>query len=105
LFPFILPLYEVSIVYGFAKVIQVVLINEFSGLFFFLFLIELDFFYSLFFFHIVKKIVLEKNHVIKLHKVTKIKGCKKSLFTHTYYTVNNNTNPWCFDFFIFSLCF
>ena len=31
------------------------------------------FFYSLFFSHIVKKIVLEKNHVIKFYEITKIK--------------------------------
>jgi hypothetical protein len=44
--------------------------------FFSLFLIELSFFFcSLFFTHAARKIVLEKNNVIKLYKVTKIKGC------------------------------
>jgi hypothetical protein len=44
------------------------------------FLIELDFFYGLFFSHIVKnKIVLEKSQVIKLYKVTKIKGCEETI--------------------------
>jgi hypothetical protein len=77
LLPFILFLYEVNMVYRFAKVTQVALVYKFGGLFFFL--IELDFFYSLFFSYIVKKIVLEKIHVIKLYNVTKIKGCEETI--------------------------
>jgi hypothetical protein len=64
-------------VYEFIKVTQVVPVYEFGRFFF---LIELDFFYSLFFSHIVKnKIVLEKSHVVKLYKVTKIKGCEETI--------------------------
>jgi hypothetical protein len=51
-----------------ARVIQVALVYGFDEVYFFL--IELNFFYHLFFFsHIVKKIVFEKNHVIKFYKV------------------------------------
>jgi hypothetical protein len=42
-------------VYEFIKVTQVAPVYEFGGLSFLYFLIELDFFYSLFFSHIVKK--------------------------------------------------
>jgi hypothetical protein len=103
---FILPLYKVSMVYEFAKVTQVVLVYEFGGLSFFLFLIELNFFIIYFFSHIVRKIVLEKSHVIKLYKVTKIKGCEETIvYSYIYCTVNDNSNPQCFAFFLFSLCF
>ena len=68
-------------VYGFVKVTLVASVYEFGELSFFL--IELDFFYSLFFSHLVKKIVLEKSHVIKLYKVTKIKGYKETT-VHLY---------------------
>ena len=37
------------------------------------FLIELDLFYSLFFSHIIKTIVLKKKHVIKLYEIKKLK--------------------------------
>jgi hypothetical protein len=57
------------------------MIYEF-GRFFFFFVIELHFFYS-FFSHIVKKIVLKKSHIIKLYKVTKIKGCVETT-VHPY---------------------
>jgi len=70
------------VVYEFAKVTQVAPVYEFGRLSFFffsLFLIELDFFIVYFFFHIVKKIVLEKSHVIKLYKVTNIKGCAETI--------------------------
>jgi len=61
----------------------------------FFFLIELDFFYSLFFSHIVNKIiVLEKNNVIKFYEVKKIKGCGGSHYSpNTFYTVDYNSNP------------
>jgi hypothetical protein len=65
------------VVYGFAKINQVALVYEFHGWSFFIFfLIELTFF-IVYFFHIVKKNILEKSHVIKLYKVTKIKGCEE----------------------------
>ena len=76
---FIFPLYEVGVVYELVKVTQIALFYEFDEFF----LIELDFFYSLFFSHLVKKIVLEKSHVIKLYKVTKIKGYKETT-VHLY---------------------
>jgi len=66
------------------------------------FLIELDFFIVYFFSHIVKKIILKKNHVIKLYEVTKIKeyeGNHCSL--NTYCNVDYNSNPQCFAFFSF----
>jgi len=53
------PVAPVALVYGF-------------GGFFFLFLIELGFFIVYFFSHILKKIVFEKNQVMKLYKVTQI---------------------------------
>jgi hypothetical protein len=43
LFIFILFFYEINVVCEFVKIIQVTLIYEFDGVFFFLFLIELDF--------------------------------------------------------------
>ena len=71
-------------VYKFTKVTQVVPVYEFSGLFF---LIELDFCYIVYFFsHIVKKIVFEKSHIIKLYKVTKIKWHGKTIVhPHTFH--------------------
>ena len=91
---FILPLYKVSMVYEFAKVTQVVLVYEFGGLSFFLFLIELNFFIIYFFSHIVRKIVLEKNHIIKFYEVTKIKGCGGNHCSpNTHYTTDYNSNP------------
>jgi len=66
------------------------------------FLIELDFFYSLFFYHIVKKIILEKNHVIKLYEVIKIKICRGNHYSpNTYCTVDYNSNQQWFVFFFF----
>jgi hypothetical protein len=41
--------------------------------------LNLTFFYSLFFSHIVKKIVLEKSHVIKFYKVTNIKWYEETI--------------------------
>jgi hypothetical protein len=42
--------------------------------------------YSLFFSHIVKKIVFEKSHIIKLYKVTKIKWHGKTIVhPHTFH--------------------
>jgi hypothetical protein len=74
LFLFILFLYGVSVVCEIAKVIQVALVYGFGGLFIF-FLIGFDFFIVYFLSHIVKKkIVLENSLVIKLYKITKIKG-------------------------------
>jgi hypothetical protein len=64
--------------YKFAKVTQVVLIYRFGGFF----LIKLCFLSSIFS-HIVKKIILEKNHIIKFYKVTKIKGSGGN-----YYSLN-----------------
>jgi hypothetical protein len=63
-------------VYGFANVTQVTSFYKFGRFFF---IIKLDFFYSLFFSHIVRKIVLEKSQVIKLYKITKIKGCEETI--------------------------
>ena len=70
-----MPLNKVSVVYKFTKVTQVTLIYEFGRFFL---LIELEFFYCLIFSFVVKKIVFEKNHVIKLYKVEKIKGYEKT---------------------------
>jgi hypothetical protein len=43
------------------------------------FLIELDFFYNLFFFyHKVKKNSFRKSYIIKFYKVTKIKGYEET---------------------------
>jgi len=42
-------------------------------------------FYSIFFSYVVKKIIFLKNHVIKLYKLTKIKGCGGN-----YYSPNNH---------------
>ena len=84
-------------VYGFAKVTHVTSVYEFSGFF----LIELNFYYTLFFSHTVKKIV-EKNHVIKFYKVIKIKGCEETIVYHTHYIVNDNSNLQCFASFLFS---
>jgi hypothetical protein len=58
------------------------------------------FFYSLFFSHVVKKIVYEKNHVIKLYEITKIKRhggnhCSPNI----HYIVDYHSNPRCFAFF------
>jgi hypothetical protein len=58
------------VVYRFIKVTQVVSVYEFCKFFNWTW-----FFYSLFSFHVVEKIVLKKNHVIKLYEVTKIKEC------------------------------
>ena len=43
--------------------------------------IELDFFIIYFFFHIVKKIVLKKNLIIKLYEVTKNKRCGENQYS------------------------
>jgi hypothetical protein len=84
-FLLILSFYEVSVICRFVKVFQVAPVYEFGEFFFSLFfLIEFYIFYSLFFFSdIVRKIVLEKNHVIKLYKITKIKGCEKTIIRPT----------------------
>jgi hypothetical protein len=65
LFPFILPFYKVSMIYGFARIIEVALVYEFGGVFFFNWS---WLFYHLFFFHMVKKII-KKTYIIKLYKV------------------------------------
>jgi hypothetical protein len=71
-----LPFYDGSVVCRFVNVTQDAPVYRFSGVFFFL--IDLDFF-IVYFFHIVKKIVLEKKSFIKLYKVTKIKGCRETI--------------------------
>jgi hypothetical protein len=38
-------------------------------------------------------------------KLQKLKDVRKPFFTHTRCTVNDNNNPQCFAFFLFSLCF
>jgi hypothetical protein len=83
----------------FVMVTQVALVYGFG-----FFLIELDFFYSLFFYHIVKKIILEKNHVIKLYEVIKIKIYRGNHYSpNTYCIVDYNSNQQWFAFFF--LCF
>jgi len=68
LFPFILLFYEVSMICRFDRLTRLALIYEFGGVSFFL--IEFDFFFIIYlFFYIVKKIVSDKNYVIKLYKV------------------------------------
>jgi hypothetical protein len=63
----------------FVKITKVALVYEFGRVFFYsLFLIEHDFFIVCFP-HIVKKIIWEKNHVIKHYKVTKIKECEETI--------------------------
>jgi len=58
------------------------------------FLIELGIFIVYFFSHNVKKIILEKNHAIKLYEVTKIKGCGGNHCSpNTYCTLDYNSNP------------
>jgi hypothetical protein len=64
-------------------------------------------FYSLFFCHIVKKIVLEKSHVIKLYKVTKIKGCEETIVHSHILQCEWQYYPHCFSFFfmVFNFCY
>jgi hypothetical protein len=59
------------VVCRFVNVIQDALIYGFGGVF--VFLIKLDFF-IVYFFHIVKKKILEKKSFIKLYKIKKIEG-------------------------------
>ena len=69
-------------IYEFVKVTQVTPVYEFKELSFFFFNWTW-LFCSLFLSYVVKKIVLEKNHVIELYKIIKIKGCKETT-VHTH---------------------
>jgi hypothetical protein len=49
----------------------------------------------------VKKIVLEKNFVIKLYKIIKIKGCEGShCLPNIHCIMDYNDNPQCFFVFL-----
>ena len=61
----------------------------------FFLLIELDFFIVYFFFYVIEKIILEKNYVIKLYEVTKIKRHDETIINLTLITQK------CFVFFFF----
>jgi len=54
----------------------------------------------------VKKIVLEKNFVIKFYKITKIKGCEGShCLPNIHCTMDYNGNPQCFFVFFLNFCY
>jgi hypothetical protein len=97
LFLFILSFYKISVVCGFGKIIQVSLIVRVClGVFNFFFLNCSWLFITVYFFLIkLQKIVLAKNHVITLFKVTKIKGCE-DIIVHSH---SFHCRLQCFAFF------
>jgi hypothetical protein len=93
LFPFILSFYKINVVCRFGKIIQVSLIlRVWLGVFIFFLFLNCSWLFIIVYFFLIKlqKIVLKKNHVITLFKVTKLKGVKILLFTHTHCIVDYN---------------